>query len=243
MAGVGDGRPPPFAPGYFEEERRQLNPSAPPPLAVPVAHDAGLTVVQATAVLDDSVVSPASDGAQFSQEADQQCSRLFPACAAATVVVAVVVALFVEAAFHRCTPLGGCKGEFITGDFEQLMCANDGICNERGTVSGKSMPAGCGEGGDAPDSVACDCSPGWEGTYCESCGPSEIYEGAPFADIGCWNIVDRAEVLGDGDTIPQMAVDNNGWPHGESSSFGFAVGAVAAVFLCVACCVCLCCDG
>ena len=111
------------------------------------------------------------------------------------------------------------------------------------SVSGTSMPAGCGEGRDAPDLVACDCSPGWEGTYCESCGPSEIYEGAPFADIGCWNIADRTEMLGDGDTIPQMADDNNGWPHGESSSFGFAVGAVAAVFLCVACCVCLCCDG
>jgi|EP01043_Picozoa_sp_COSAG02_P014480 hypothetical protein len=247
--GGGGERPPPFAPGFTNA--MDLNPSAPPPLAVP-AHDGGLTVVAATAVLDDASgfgeareEAMGQPGDADSEMSDQECSRTVLAFAAATLVVALILGLFVDAAFHRCTPLGGCKGEFITGDIDYLMCANDGLCNARGTVGRTSMPAGCAYGKiDAPETLpACDCLTGWEGEYCESCGPSNIYEGVPFGDLGCWNIANRATVLGAEGTVPHSA--SRSFLHGvlddETKSFGFVVGAVAGLFLCVALCVCLCC--
>ena len=252
VPGGGVERPPPYAPGY----EVGLNPSAPVPVVVPV-HDDGLTVVAATAVLEDAsefggdredVVRQASEA--NSEMSDQQCSRLVLAFAAATLVVGLILGLFVDAAFHRCTPLGGCKGEFITGDMDVLMCANDGLCNARGTVGRTGMPAGCAADGDGDVDAretlpSCDCSTGWEGKYCESCGPSEIYEGVPFGDLGCWNIADRAEVLGAGATFPHSNWKPDSFLHGvlddETKSFGFAVGAVAGLLMCVACCVCLWC--
>jgi hypothetical protein len=277
----GGERPPPFAP--HADERQQLNP------AVPVVH--GDHVVQAAVVVEEG--ADESEAREDRRQAENMmhtspCSCMTLAFAVASLLVALLVGAVVEAAFHRCTPLSGCKGEFLTGDMNVLMCAGAGLCNARGTLSRTSKPVGCvdddGDGlpnisegdGDADgdgmpnyldmDSdndgvtdaeeeggdtvlVTCDCAVGWEGQYCESCGPTSTYEGSPFGELGCWEIASRADVLVAAAAAGDGGADSSGWVRDsgvlddEGSSFGFAVSAVAGLFVCVALAVCFCCEG
>jgi hypothetical protein len=224
----GGERPPPFAP--HADERQQLNP------AVPVVH--GDHVVQAAVVVEEG--ADESEAREDRRQAENMmhtspCSCMTLAFAVASLLVALLVGAVVEAAFHRCTPLSGCKGEFLTGDMNVLMCAGAGLCNARGTLSRTSKPVGCvdddGDGlpnisegdGDADgdgmpnyldmDSdndgvtdaeeeggdtvlVTCDCAVGWEGQYCESCGPTST-----LVALMCWSRR-RRQV-----TVAQTAVD------------------------------------
>ena len=189
--------PPPFTPGTV-----QLNSSA-PPLALPV-HDGGHTIVPATAVLEDSSAvgedAMQQDGDTSFEMSNRHCSR-GSRVATATLVVALILGLFIDAAFHRCTPLAAARASSSPAIWTTSCVRRMGSAML--VVPWGAEHAGWCAGGDIASKTlpSCDCSPGWEGKYCESCGPSEIYEGEPFGDLGCWNIDDRAEVLGAEGTV------------------------------------------
>lgn len=98
---------------------------------------------------------------------------------AALVATAALVAMFDVAALHRCSPLGGCKGEFLSA-----MSADD--CNSVGSINATN--------------THCGCKLGWDGRFCEQCAdhytapecaaifrgdPSAVCSGKPYTLRGC----------------------------------------------------------
>ena len=202
-------------PAYNPELGPQF--ASPSPVeGVVLAHPA-----QPAAALDSSL--PATDWAPNAKP-----GGLHIAVVAASIATVGILAIVNLGALHRCTPLDGCRGVFLSEVRQDL-------CNDAGLSAWNAS------------TVQCECRTGWEGKFCEGCAdhftapicvhhPEAHCHGRPFERDGCTAVMESKQP-NKSDTIE---TSSGGWLSDATSPWAI-VGVLVIVLVVILGILCCCC--